>query len=427
MITYPFKVTEPQYDFLQLKERFKLFCAGFGAGKTECLLQHVFLDAIQYGNSSLVGVFAPTYDLIGLNIRPRLEDFLDKYGISYSLNKVENRFYCKGIGDIILRSLDNPKNLISYELVSGHIDELDTIAADKAQKAFNKILGRVRQVPKGFTESEIEHRVCVYTTPEGYEFAYKNWIKNPTSQHVLIQAPSYSNPELPKDYLDNLYELYTKELADAYIEGKFVPLTSGVVYSSFSREFNHSNETIQTNDTLYIGMDFNIDNMAATVFVRRGPEWHLVDYITKEHNTTTMANRIRMQWPDHKIRIYPDATGRSRQRAAQSSSESDIDILEERQYNFDVIYEKSNPFVRDRINAVNIGFDKRLVFVNTLNCEEIAEGLEQQPWKNAEPDKDHYADHANDSLGYVIAAEMPVKKPILNADVDFFTHTRLIR
>jgi len=57
------------------------------------------------------------------------------------------------------------------------------------------------------------------------------------------------------------------------------------------------------------------------------------------------------------------------------------------------------------------------VKINANACPNVAECLEQQVYRNGEPDKTNNVDHQNDATTYPIAYEMPIRKP--TAPVDF--------
>ncbi|WP_241650783.1 hypothetical protein, partial [Rosenbergiella collisarenosi] len=75
------------------------------------------------------------YDLIRLILAPRMEDKLSEYGIRYKYNKSENIIYTAspGIGDFVLRTLDNPARIVGYESYRSHIDEIDTLKEQHAK------------------------------------------------------------------------------------------------------------------------------------------------------------------------------------------------------------------------------------------------------------------------------------------------------
>jgi hypothetical protein len=232
----------------------------------------------------------------------------------------------------------------------------------------------------------------------------------------MIQAPSYSNPYLPADYIPSLKAIYSPQLVEAYVEGQFVNLTSGSVYKAYDRDLHKSTEGIREKEDLFIGQDFNVGNMASVIYVRRPSGWHAVKAITKVFDTPELIKIIKERYPDHKIYIYPDASGKSRKTV--DASTSDITLLQEA--GFSVLVNRSNPAVKDRINSVNKAFTDGKLWVNSVTCPEVAASLEQQAYdKNGVPDKSTGHDHLNDAAGYAIVYEMPVRKPVAKLDIQF--------
>jgi hypothetical protein len=224
----------------------------------------------------------------------------------------------------------------------------------------------------------------------------------------MVQAPSYSNPFLPADYIDSLRESYPEALVSAYIEGRFVNLTSGTIYNAYDRERCRSTETIRDLEPLFIGQDFNVGAMASTIYVKRENGWHSVDELTGIYDTPALIQTLKERYAGHRLTIYPDASGNSRKTV--NASESDISLL--KQAGFTVKVNDSNPRVKDRIMAVNAALTNAKMWVNDRKCPSVVSCLEQQAYdKNGEPDKQGGFDHQNDATGYPIVFEMPVVKP----------------
>lgn len=413
------KATEPQHRFHALTCRFPAFVGGYGSGKTQAMCNQAIIDASESPNA-LISLYEPTYDLVRLSLAPRLQEKLEEHGIRYVYNKSENTIKTKNpqFGNFILRSLDNPARIVAYESYRAHVDELDTLPKNQARQVWIKIIARNRQKPKGLANPL--NRVSAYTSPEGFMFVYDQWVKNKGADYELIQASSRSNPFLPADYIPSLIATYPPELVDAYVEGKFVNLRSGTIYKSFDRVAHNSPEIVKENEPLFIGLDFNVGKMAASIFVKRvgGTQWHIVSELTDVFDTPDMARIIKEKYQQqgHRITIYPDASGGSRK--SVNASTSDIALLQ--QAGFEVRAKASNPAVKDRVNAVNAAFNRGAVFVNTRACPNVANCLEQQTWdSNGEPDKKAGVDHQNDATGYVIAYEMPIHKPIGHINISF--------
>ena len=127
------------------------------------------------------------------------------------------------------------------------------------------------------------------TTPEGFRFVHERWVKKAAPGYVLFRAKTMDNAaNLPAGYIDSLRSTYSSALLSAYLDGEFVNLHAGSVYPEFDRKLNHSGETIQSNEPLHIGLDFNVTKMAAVVFVMRGGKPHAVKEYTGVFDTPAM-------------------------------------------------------------------------------------------------------------------------------------------
>jgi len=406
----------PQDIFLnKLGTKYRAFVGGFGSSKTfsGCLDLLIFA-----GNNPKTrqGYFAPTYSDIKDIFFPTIEEAAHLMGFTVDI-KVGNkevhlyrgRLY---YGTIICRSMDNPSSIVGFKIARALVDEIDILPKDKANTAWNKIVARLRLKIDG-----IENGISVTTTPEGFKFVYSKFAEDPTASYSMVQASTYENEEyLPDDYIETLIETYPDELINAYINGEFVNLTSGTVYNAYNRITHRSTETIQSKEPLRIGMDFNVTNMSAVVYVLRGKEWHAVDELKGIYDTPAMVDTIKEKYPEHNIRVYPDASGKSRKTV--DASTSDIAILE--QAGFIIYANKKNPYVKDRVMSTNKAFSSGLLFINDTMCPEYSRCMEQLAYdKNGEPDKSSNLDHLPDAGTYPIAFELPVVKPVANLNVKF--------
>ena len=408
-----FNVIKPQFEFLQMEHKFKAFVAGYGSSKTVtgCLsmCQHFYEHP---GINQ--GYFAPTFSHIRDIFFNSIEEsaFWLDLSIDIKEGNKEVHFYSGGQyrGTTICRSLERPGSIIGFKIGHAMIDELDLLPTHKAKIAWQKVLARMRYNIPG-----VKNGIDVTTTPEGFKYVYQLFYVNPLENpglrknYGLIQASTYDNEvNLPLDYIPSLIEAYPPELIDAYINGQFVNLTSGTVYRNYDRVRCESKEVIKDNEVLCIGMDFNVGNMAACIFVVRENGWHAVDELKDIFDTPDMIKILQERYAGHKIKIYPDASGGSRKTV--DASTSDLAML--RQAGLTVLANRKNPLVKDRVNAVNKRFERGKLWVNSKACPTIAKCLEQQPYdKNGEPDKKSGHDHQNDSFGYPVVFEFPIIKP----------------
>jgi PBSX family phage terminase large subunit len=406
--------TLPQYKYITSPSKFPAMVAGFGAGKTEAAIMRSVLGILANPGFNR-GFYEPTYDLIRMIAWPRFEQFLSESNIPYKLQKSPiNQIAIEGYGAIFFRSMDNPTRIVGYEHADADIDELDTLKKDDAAYVWRQVIARNRQKkPVGY------NTVGVTTTPEGFKFVYETWKKETRAGYEIIQAPTRSNPHLPDGYIESLQDIYPAQLLSAYLEGNFVNLVSGTVYASYNRKAHDTQETIKLGEPLFIGCDFNVTKQAATVYVQRegGEQWHAVAELVNMYDTPEMVRIIQSRWQSqgHKIYIYPDASGGSRK--SVNASISDIALLQ--QASFVVRSRASNPAVRDRVMATNAAFESGRLRINATACPNVSSCLEQQTYKNGEPDKSSGNDHQNDATTYPIAYEMPIVKPVANINFSF--------
>ena len=395
--------TVPQDQFIFSEAQYPAIVAGFGAGKTEALIVRSLLGKLAYPNNDRA-FYEPTYDLIRMIAWPRFEEMLSGLGVPYRLTKhPHNVLDIEGHGRIIFRSMDTPQRIIGFEVGDSDVDELDTLKRDDAAEVWRRILSRNRQ--KKLDGSK--NTVGVATTPEGFRFVYETWEEQRPPGYEIIRAPSYSNPHLPEGYIDSLRDIYPSNLLDAYIEGLFVNLTSGTVYIQYDRHKCNTHETEQPGEPLFVGMDFNVGNMAAVIHVKREGKPVAVGEITKAYDTPDMARLLKERYSGHAIHVYPDASGDSRK--SVNASKTDIAIL--RDAGFSVHAPKKNPPVKDRINAMNAAFETGYK-INVDRCPSYVKCLEQQAYnQHGEPDKSQGLDHLPDGGGYFIHHDYPVIKP----------------
>lgn len=412
-----FSLNVPQAQFANMPHKFAAFVAGFGSGKTVvgCAKQ-----LVHYGRYPRVnqGYFAPTYSLIRDIFYPTIEEVAHGLGfrVKARTGDKEVDIYRNGAyyGTTICRTMDNPANIIGFKIGRALVDELDVLKAEKAKQAWSKIIARLRW-PDDL--HDIANGIDVTTTPEGFRHTYNLFKHEPTKSYGLVQASTYQNAlNLPKGYIESLFETYPAHLVRAYILGLFVNLTSGSVYPNFDRFKNASFEVADDSEALHIGMDFNVGRMAAVVHVERGDDVHAVDEFYKLRDTPDMIREISERYPDRRINVYPDSSGKNT--SSKSASESDIGLLD--QAGFHTYYESQNPRVKDRIAAMNRQFGDAQhapgYYVNTSWCPNYTQCLEQQAYNEitGAPEKSNDVDHLPDAGGYYIAFNRPIIKPLLD-------------
>lgn len=403
--------TPTQEAFVYSTESYPAFVGGFGSGKTAAAIARI-MRLKRLCPEQDVAYYLPTYGLVEDIAYKRFPAMFDRLGFRFKLNRQAARL-TTDIGDIIFRTMDNPDRIVGFEVAHSIIDELDTLPLEKARNVWNKVIARNRQKAFTINGKSVPNTVAVATTPEGFRFVYERWVKHQAPGYSLYRARTMDNAaHLPDGYIDNLRNSYPSNLLSAYLDGEFVNLTAGSVYPEFDRLLNASDEVIRPNETLHIGMDFNVTKMSAIIHVLRNDEPHAVMELLDVFDTPSMAKLIKARFRDegHPVMVYPDASGNSRK--SNNASESDLTIL--RQHGLTVCVNPTNPAVKDRVLSMNRMIHhegERKYKVNPDACPHYVEALEKQAYdKNGEPDKTSGIDHCIDAGGYFISYRYPIQK-----------------
>lgn len=170
---------------------------------------------------------------------------------------------------------------------------------------------------------------------------------------------------------------------------------------------------------LWIGMDFNVDNMSAVIGQKAGRHLEIFGEVVlpERSNTYMMADTLKELFPNRKIYICPDASGIAAKTSALIGT-NDHSIL--RDAGFEVVTNKKNPFIKDRVENVNRmicnGQKERCLFVDP-SCEHLIECLSNLvcPEGTIIPDKKNGLDHLPDGLGYLVNQLFPIIDPIVKS------------
>lgn len=420
------KLNKPQFEFISHPKKFSAFVGGYRSGKTFVGCVRLCINALEHPGIPQ-GYFAPTYPQIADIFYDTIPGVAEAFGLFADIVPSNKRVHLRDskgrcLSTIVCKSMEHPHRIVGFNIAHALVDEIDCMPIKKADSAWKKIIARMSTV----WPTRRENTIDVTTTPEGFNWVYRKFVKelaaNPSQRPLygIVHASTRQNAKnLPKDYIPSLRESYPANLVDAYIDGQFVNLVSGSVYPNFCRRLNHTDETIRPGEELHVGMDFNINRMAACVFVIRDGEPRQLDELTSLFDTPAMIAALLERFPGHKITVYPDASGKNRK--SVNGSESDHSLL--KQAGFTVRVNLANPMVRDRVLAVNAMFlngeGVRRLKVNTDKCPVTTQVLEQQAYnEHGEPNKDGTEDPA-DAFGYFVVHRFPIIKPATSINMGF--------
>lgn len=378
---------------------------GYGNGKTYTACR----KAIQLSMLNLgeVGIITePTFPMLRDIFVPEMKIALEEWKIEYKFNASSYTFilYINGSeSKIICMSAENYDRIVGINAAWAIMDEFDTSKMEIALKAYQKILGRLRA---GTTR-----QLIITTTPEGFKATYHLFVEeNTDGKKRLIKAKTSDNKYLPPDFVETLKEQYPPALLDAYLNGDFVNMASGTVFSYFNRDTYHSDEVMNEYEELIAGQDFNISGCVTIIIVRRDDTYVAVEEHVS-YDTQAVIETIKGNYPTRYVAVYPDASGNNRK---TNASETDIAMI--RNAGLDVYVNSSNPSVKDRINITNNLFAKGKLFVNTKRCPKLTKALEQLSYDEAgEPEKSNTPaspDDFCDGFTYPLAYLEPITVPM---------------
>jgi phage terminase large subunit len=383
------------------EHRWRVVVAGRRFGKTHLAIRELCYHAKEPNRD--VWYVAPSYKMARQIVWKKLKNKLTSLNWVTKTNETELTITLRNNSTIALKGSDNEDSLRGVGLDFIVLDEF----ADIRPEAWFEVLRP--------TLSDKGGKALFIGTPKGignwaYEI-YQNELDNndwKSFSFTTIDGGNVSQEEIESAKKDLDERTFRQEYMATF------ETFSGRIYYAFDRKENVRKYEGNTPDTLYIGMDFNIDPMSAVVATRNGDTLHIIDEIRIfSSNTQEMCDEIRQRYPRSKIWVYPDPAGR--QRKSSAGGATDITILQNE--GFIVKAPRSHTPVRDRINAVNSRLCDSTGIRNLYidpKAKYTIEGLERQTYKEGttQPDKESGYDHMNDAVGYMVDYLFPVRREI---------------
>lgn len=382
----------------------KALVTGYGGGKTLIGSKRAISVCLLNAPSPYVTV-SPSYKIARRTVIPTIKALLDgkmtlDRNLSYKYNKSDFEFtirYGNRVGTIWCTSGDDPDSLKGPNIGAALIDE--PFIQDRA--VFEQILARVR-------DPIAKHREIGLTgTPEDLNWGYDicEGEEKDKFDLELIQGSTQANRALPADYVERLRRGFSEKAVQAYLEGKFVSLTEGLVYYAFDDD--NIVELPDPGHELIVGMDFNVDPMSAVVGWVNGNHVHIIDEIELPNaDTQQMCSLLHEKYPGRIQDVYPDASGRSR----KTSSLGKTDFYYIKEAGFNTVCRNVNPPIRDRYNAVNGKFRNAQgspTLTISPKCRKLKTYLKQ--YSHRQLNKQQHMSHLLDAMGYPIAYLFPIK------------------
>ena len=406
-------LNKAQKEIAKSDARFRVFVAGRRCGKTFFAIREMARFA-RFPNKN-IWYIAPTYAQAKNIVWEELCGRMKELGWAKKINQNELSIRLVNNSKISLKGSDRFDTLRGSGVDFLVLDEY----ADMRREAWEVVLRPTlsAQNPPG--------SALFCGTPRGfnhfkdlYDYGQRDDKDWESFQFTTLDGGQVSEEEVERAKEDMDQRQFQQEYLAAFQN------FSGVIYYNFDREKHMKKKEFDENGRIYIGMDFNIDPMSASICQIKDGVLHQFDEISMYgSNTEELCQEIMNRYNQAMITIYPDPAGR--QRKTSANGRTDVTIL---QKYFNVEVKRKHDAVRDRINAVNSlmeSADGTIRFSIDPKCTNSMRCLERQIYKSgtAIPDKDGGFDHQNDALGYLVSHLSPIKKEVREtARPSRFTH-----
>lgn len=416
-----FRYRPKMQKFLRSRKFVNAAIGGYGSGKSVGLAQKCY-EAMRV-NDGLEHVLAGlTIETTRDTIMPIFVSFLDFMGVRYDLEKQRKRITLTSNGAYVqFLSAENWERWPGRNVAWFGLDEL----ARMDHGAYTQAHARTR------LKAAKLNQVAFATTPEGFNFVYDevgNVTDDDPRTDVTTLETSDNADALRPGYAEEIRRNFGERLSEAYEKGRFVDVRTGRVYYAAIRErYAKPVEYVKTR-ALYLSFDFNVDPGVALFAHREGDTFEVFDEIhIPDSHTRLVCDEITHRYRGHQapVYIFGDASGGQRKPSAERTDWQIVEnLLRPLGRSLDMRVRASNPSVIDRVNAVNVAFEKSHIEINVQKCPNLVTDLDQVGWKPGtheimkpairlnELDKRKKAlTHLSDALGYLIHYEMPVTKP----------------
>jgi hypothetical protein len=257
--------------------------------------------------------------------------------------------------------------------------------------------------------------------------------ENPDPNLDIFSIGMRDNPYIHPDEILRLEEMFpdpNDPERRIRINGELLGAIGGTLaYTGFNHMIHVDNnvtpENLDPRYPLCLCVDFNVSPCVWVIGQRIEDTWYFFDEIKFDQcKITDMVEEFRRRYPTHtnRIRIYGDQTGAVR---SVQTGTSHYYLISEGFKGYPVPVEQClptrNPFVADRLNAVNrafVGADGRIGIVfgplcreSIADCEEVLRDPKGGIKKTHHVDSPYWQrTHAMDAVGYAVTYTDPVPR-----------------
>ena len=393
------------------QHRFRVVVAGRRFGKTHLAIRELCYHAKEPDQEVIY--VAPSYKMAKNIVWKKLRNRLQDLNWAKKINETELKIELKNGSTISLKGADNYDSLRG---TGNNFIVMDEFADIDSEAWFETLRP---------TLSDTGGKALFIGTPKGksnWSFDLFNNKEDDPEHWASFQYTTAQGGNVPEQEIEQAKrDLDARTYRQEY-EATFETFEGRIAWA-FERDKNVCNAPQQLDTrTIYVGCDFNVSPICASVMVRDGDILYAVDEIQMySSNTHELAEELKARYPTSKIFCYPDPAGSAR--SSKSGGLTDHIILQNA--GFIVKAPRAHTPVKDRINATNSrlcnSMGIRQLFVSP-KCKYTIESLEKFCYKEGTqtPDKGQW-DHMFDALSYAVDFLFPIKR---EADPDLYRPQR---
>lgn len=424
---YPLKDHPTQLSLVQaISEgvRFPLVPAGRRSGKTERFKRFLVKQA-----NRVIGQYfaaAPTH---GQAVKIFWNDLLS---MTLSVTHIKQPsisdriIYMNNGSEIHVIGLDKPQRIEGIPWTGGGIDEFADLKAEAWEANIYPALNTINP-----TRPDYRAWCWCLGVPDGLNHYYdlcETAKAHPDSGFVVFHWMTEEIfPEMAAEAKKVMSDKqYNQEFRAAF------ETAGGRIYEDYS-DINYTDEVILPHEQLLWMHDQNYTPLSSSIGVRRnnGSDLYLLDEIVLISAVSRQsAEEFVEKYKDHlnkKVLIYGDPAGRAGEKHGHASDYTDIeDVLKASGWDFERRVRLSHPAIKDRQNAVRAKISTSSgdvsLYVNPKTAEWSHKGLatvQLQKGSTFQEDQTNKYQHITTAIGYCIAYEWPVIKPMSPISISF--------
>ena len=407
-----------QDDFLEQvkKHRYSVIVAGRRCGKSFLIATAALERAVDYpGDLILIvgitqqNVYQAVWNSLGLVI-PR------EY-ISKKLMTPHPTITFKNNSKIMLRGVDSPDALRGISPSPGLVcaDELSYAKPDTFQNVLQPL-----------SSNRKDAKYILAGTPNyPSDDLHKAYMRGIDDNNPTWYGVSHTCLEVRPDLREQVEEA-RESLDPVSFRREYMAeyqTVGNLVFYNFNMDKHVTDKVKDFGDyeTVHIGVDFNIGIQAAGACAVRNNTIYWIRDFQGATNTTELIEIINEVYPKHEIICYPDASGSARKTSA-AQGVTDHSLL--REAGFTVMTKKTNPTIKDSVNAVNT---KLLTAAGGIGmyfhprAKNLIKSMTNTVYKNIEGSDDvtinkSGAEHHSDYVRYLTHFLFPIQQ---NVEIDY--------